>query len=151
MTQSPCVSDAIAEVAAMIKDGKLVHAKRLMAVLLDNVEPRVLALLTECGQILSRPSVVARPKLLNLWSKHQAHPVARKIIEACAPARDEWAARVVDLPETVPTKRDNTRPADPVDTRSTTPASRSDLRARRARARADRAADTYAEQRAGVD
>jgi hypothetical protein len=151
MTQSPCVSDAITDVAVMIKDGKLRDAKRLMARLLDNVAPHVLALLTECADILSRPNAEARPALLALWGKHQAHPVALKIIAACAPARDEWETRVVDLPEATPTHRDSTRPGSPVRARRSAPASRSDLRARRIRGRADQVTAAYAQSRAGVD
>jgi hypothetical protein len=136
----------------MIKDGKLRDAKRLMARLLDNVSPHVLALLTECAEILSRPSAVARPKLCALWNQHQAHPVALKIIEACAPARDEWDSRQVDdLPPVPQARRDTARPASPVRARRSAPASRSDLRARRIRGRADQRADAYAEHRAGVD
>ncbi|WP_133906918.1 hypothetical protein [Actinophytocola oryzae] len=135
----------------MIRNGKLRDAKRLMARLLDNVEPHVLALLTECADILSHPNAVARPKLLALWGEHQAHPVALKIIAACAPARDEWESRVVDLPEAAPVRPDSTRPSSPVRTRRSAPASRSDLRARRIRGRAAQNADAYAEHRAGVD
>ncbi|MGB3439481.1 MAG: hypothetical protein WBA97_12085 [Actinophytocola sp.] len=135
----------------MIKNGKLRDAKHLMARLLDNVEPHVLALLAECADILSCPNVVARPKLLALWGEHQAHPVALKIIAACAPARDEWETRVVDLPQVTSACRDSTRPSSPVGTRRSAPASRSDLRARRIRGRADQHAAAYTEHRAGVD
>jgi hypothetical protein len=152
MTQSPCVSDAVADVAVMIKNGKLRDAKRLMARLLDNVSPHVLALLTECAEILSRPSAVARPKLCALWNQHQAHPVALKIIEACAPARDEWNSRQVDdLPQVPQPRHDTARPASPVRARHSAPASRNDLRARRTRGRANQQTAAYAEHRAGVD
>lgn len=152
MTQSPSVSDAVTDVATMIKNGKLRDAKHLMAQLLDNVAPHVLALLTECAEILSRPSAVARPKLCALWNQHRAHPVALKIIEACAPARDEWDSRQVDdLPQVPQSRSDIARPASPVRARRNAPASRNDRRARRIRGQANQTADAYAQTRAGVD
>src|SRR5262245_35209079 len=137
MVQSPIVSDSIAETAAMIKSGKKRHAKRLMAQLLDNVKTHVLDLLTECAEILSRPSDVARPELLGLWARHARHPEARMIIAACAPAPDEWDSRQVETPEATHAQRGNPRPSGPVHARRSTPATRSDLRTRRAHARAD--------------
>lgn len=151
MTQSPCVSDSINDVAAMIKNGKLRDAKRLMAQLLDNVQPHVLNLLTECAEILSRPSDVARPELYALWDQHRTHPVALKIIAACAPACDEWESRQVELPEAVQLQHGTARSASPVRTRHSAPAGRSDLRVRRARARADQHAAVYVQHRAAVD
>lgn len=151
MAQSPYVSDSIAEVAAMIKNGKNRDAKRLMAQLLDNVKPHVLDLLTECAEILSRPSAVARPELLDLWVRHNTHPEARMIIAACAPAQDEWDSRQLETPEVAHVQRDNTHHNSPVHARRSAPASRSDLRGRRARARADQHAAAYTKHRAGVD
>jgi hypothetical protein len=151
MTQSPCVSDSITDVATMIKNGKLRDAKRLMAQLLDNVQPHVLTLLTECAEILSQPSDVARPELHALWNQHRTHPIALKIIAACAPARDEWESRHVEPPEAAQAQRDGIRPGSPVRTRHSAPASRSNLHVRRARVRADRHAAAYVKHRAGVD
>jgi hypothetical protein len=152
MSYSPCVSDAVADVAAMIKSGKQWDAKRLMARLLDNVPPHVLDLLTECAEILSRPSAVARPQLLALWDHHRAHPIALKIITACAPARDEWESRQVDgVLRVVQSSRDCVRPDSPVRTRRGAPASRRELRASRVRRQADQEAADYTKYRADVD
>lgn len=152
MSQTSCVSDAVADVAAMIKDGKLPQAKRTMALLLDNVHPSVLALLNECAAILSRPSPVARPKLTALWHQYTANPEAQQIIAACAPARDEWDHRTVpELPATDYPNHANTPNAGPVETRTGTPVSRAELRARRDRRQAHKDAAGYFADRAGVD
>jgi hypothetical protein len=152
MSQTPCVSDAVADVAAMLKNGNLRQAKRNMALLLDNVHPSVLALLNECADILSRPTAIARPKLTAVWRRYAAHPEAQKIIEACAPARDEWDHRQVpELPADDHPRRADTPTPRPVNTRSGTPVSREDLRARRDQRQARKDTAAYFAQRTEGD
>src|ERR1044072_504078 len=129
MSQTPCVSESVAAVAAMVKNGNLRKAKRTTAQLLDNVHPQVLAVLQECADILSRPNAVARPKLTALW--RHSDTASRKIIEACAPAPAGGDSRVVpELPD-----HDQQRPDGPaagkVNTRWGRRISREELRKRR--------------------
>lgn len=152
MSQTISVSDAVADVATVIKSGNLKQAKRTMAQLLDNVHPTVLTLLNDCADILSRPNAVARPKLTDLWQR--ADETGRKIIEACAPARDEWEHRqVAELPADDRPRQPEPR-AGRARTRRGTPVNEWELRARsdQRQARKDTAAyhdpDTG---RSGVD
>lgn len=153
MTQTPCVSESVAAVAAMVKSGNLREAKRTTAQLLDNVHPQVLAVLGECADILSRPNAIARPKLTALWQRSDT--TARKIIEACAPARDEWDTRTV--PETPVDERPRPLRSIPgeVTTRKGQRISRQELRNRRNQRRdqrhTDKDAAAYFAHRAGVD
>jgi hypothetical protein len=132
----------------MVKSGKLREAKRTTAQLLDNVHPSVLALLRECADILSRPTPVARPKLTALWQR--SDETGRKIIEACAPARDEWDHRQVSELPTDHTRPSTPRPR-PVTTSRGTPASRAELRARRDQRQARKDTAAYFAQRTEVD
>lgn len=152
MSKTISVSDAVADVATMIKSGNLKQAKRTTAQLLDNVHPTVLTLFNECADILSRPNAVARPKLTALWQR--ADETGRKIIEACAPARDEWDHRQVpELPADNQPRRTD-RPASPAQTRRGTPANEWELRARRDQRQARKDTAAYHDPdtgRAGVD
>jgi hypothetical protein len=152
MSQTISVSDAVADVASMIKSGNPKQAKRTTAQLLDNVHPTVLTLLNECADILSRPNAVARPKLSALW--HRCDETGRKIIEACAPAKDEWEhRRVPELPADNQPRRTD-RPASPAQTRRGTPVNEWELRARRDKRQARKDTAAYHDPdtgRAGVD
>jgi hypothetical protein len=148
MSQTLSVSDSVFAVAEMVKSGKLREAKRTTAQLLDNVHPSVLALLRECADILSRPTPVARPKLTALWQR--SDQTGRKIIEACAPARDEWDHRQVSELPTDHTRPSTPRPR-PVTTSRGTPASRAELRARRDQRQARKDTAAYFAQRTEGD
>ncbi len=149
MSQTLCVSDSVFAVAAMVKSGKLREAKRTTAQLLDNVHPSVLALLRECADILSRPNTVARPKLTALWQR--SDQTGRKIIEACAPTRDEWDHRqVAELPAENPNRPSTPAPRQ-VTTRRGTPANRTELRTRRDQRQARKDTAAYFAQRTEVD
>lgn len=149
MSQTVCVSDSVFAVAAMVKSGKLREAKRTTAQLLDNVHPSVLALLRECADILTRPTPVARPKLTALWQR--SDQTGRKIIEACAPARDEWDHRqVAELPAD-PTRRPSTPRPSAITTSGGTAVSREELRARRAKRQARKDTAAYFAQCTEVD
>lgn len=147
MMQTPCVSESVAAVAAMVKSGNLREAKRTTAQLLDNVHPQVLAVLGECADILSRPNAIARPKLTALWQRSDA--TTRKVIEACAPARDEWHNRTV--PEALIDERP--RPLTPipgeVTTRRGQRISRQDLRDRRDQRQARKDTAAYYNDKTG--
>lgn len=147
MMQTPCVSESVAAVAAMVKSGNLREAKRTTAQLLDNVHPQVLAVLRECADILARPNAIARPKLIALWQHSDA--TARKIIEACAPARDEWDNRTV--PEAPADERP--RPLTPVPGKVTTRRgqrfSRQELRNRRNQRQARKDTAAYYDEKTG--
>jgi hypothetical protein len=146
MSQTLCVSDSVLAVAEMVKSGKLREAKRTTAQLLDNVHPSVLALLRECADILSRPSPVARPKLTALWQR--SDQTARKIIEACAPAHDEWDHRQV---AELPADRPSTPKPRLVTSNQGTPVSRDELRARRNQRQARKDTAAYFAQRTDID
>ena len=152
MSQTPCVSEAVSDVATMIKSGDLTQAKRTMAQLLDNVHPSVLDLLGSCADILSRPNAVARPKLGALWQR--SDETGRKVIEACAPAKDEWEhRRVPELPADNQSRRP-ARPASPARTRRGRPVSEWELRTRRNQRQARKDTADYHDPdtgRAGVD
>lgn len=152
MSRTISVSDAVADVATMIKSGNLRQAKRTTAQLLDNVHPTVLTLLNECADILSRPNAVARPKLTALWQR--CDETGRKIIEACAPARDEWEHRQVpELPADDRPRQPAPRPGQ-ARTRRGTPVNEWELRARRDKRQARKDTADYHDPdtgRAGVD
>jgi hypothetical protein len=112
----------------------------------------VLTLLNECADILSRPNAVARPKLTALWQG--ADETGRKIIEACAPAKDEWEHRQVPELPADNQPRHHGRPASPVKTRNGRPVNEWELRARHDKRQARKDTADYHDPdtgRAGVD
>jgi hypothetical protein len=146
------VSEAVADVATKIKIGDHKQAKRAMAQLLDNVHPSVLDLLGSCADILSRPNAIARPKLGALWQR--SDETGRKVIEACAPAKDEWELREIPELSADSQARGPARPASPVQTRKGRPVSEWELRSRGNHRQARKDTVAYHDPdtgRAGVD
>lgn len=147
MSETPSVSEHVARVAALIKSGQLGDAKRETARLLDNVHPRVLNILHECAEALTRSNSVARPKLVALWQR--SDETDRRIIEACAPTRDEWAHRQIPQPPADDRPRRTAPPSGPVHTRRSRPASRQQLRDRRRYTQARKDTAAYYDEHTG--
>lgn len=99
--------DSVLAVAALVKAGKLRHAKRAAAAMLDRADDRSRAVLADCAAILAQETAIARPQLVALWKA--ADREGRAIIEACAP--DNWSDRAVTADEpTAPVTRRPSRP-----------------------------------------
>jgi hypothetical protein len=87
MSQQVTISD----IAARVRAGELLEAKRQARALLDTAEPRHLEVIAQCAAIAETYPRTAVTRLRWMW--HQADADARAIIEACAPAPGEDRSR----------------------------------------------------------
>lgn len=148
MSQTVALSDALADVAALVKAGDNRKAKRQAREFLDTADTGSLSVIGWCASILeSYPHHIAILKLRNAWQRASAEH--RAVIEACAPEEDNGQYRPA-VEETTPPRyghgnyrapRDNRRRIDP--------ARRKDQRTQR-QARQDATAAHYFAERAGV-
>lgn len=149
MSQVTTISDALFQVAILVKEGDNRRAKREMRELLNVADHASLALIGRCASTLEKyPHRIAVDKLRNAW-RRTTDETHRALIAACAPEQDNGQYR----PQTEPAApsrygRDNYR-APRNSRRSYDPTRRKAQRTQR-QARQEADAVRYFTERAGV-
>lgn len=92
MPQTMTLSNALADVAALVKAGDSRKAKRQAREILDTADTESLSVISWCASILENyPHEIAILKLRNAWQRANGHH--RDLIAACAPEQDNGQYR----------------------------------------------------------